>query len=238
MQLFFLYVRSAIFVIWLYGWMVLLGLLCAPLLLGSRRWSGYALRLYIHIVFFGLRWICGTSWRLEGKEYIPQDGALIASQHQSMFEVFAPWLFLPDPAIVLKKELVRLPFFGWYALKLNNIVVDRSAGAKALRKMHRDAQDRTAQGRQILIFPQGTRVQPGRPIKLQTGIVSLYRSMQHPCIPMVLNAGEYWSGHGILRRPGQIILRLLPPIEPGLSKQDFLQRLQQSLSEGDQALRS
>ncbi len=222
-------VRSGVFVVWMYGLMAIFAIVSAPLLLGPRRWARGCLNLWLKLVFWGLRVFCGVTWELRGRENIPKGAALIASKHHSMFDTLAPWVFLNDPAIILKQSLSRLPFFGWYAVKLDNIVVDRSAGASALRKMVRDAQDRAADGRQILIFPEGTRVAPGETERYKPGVVQLYRTLDAPCVPIALNSGHYWPASGFLRHPGHIIVEALDPIPPGLERDAFLQELERRI---------
>ncbi len=219
-------VGSAIFVIWMYLLMAVMGLVCAPALLGPRSWALACLRVYLVLVFAGLRVLCGVSYEVRGREHLPRGGALIASKHQSMFETLAFWRILDDPAIILKKELKHLPVFGWYAMKLKNVAVDRSAGSKALRDMLKQARERAAQGRQIVIFPQGTRVAPGGIESYKPGIAGLYSAMKVACVPVALNSGQHWPGSGFVRTPGRIVIEFLPAIEPGLPKEAFMRELE------------
>lgn len=227
---------SFIFVIWMYGLMMVMGLVCAPALLGPRSWSKACLRLYLALVFGGLKLICGIDYELRGLEHRPDAGALVASKHQSMFETLAFWKILDDPAIILKRELSLLPVFGWYAMKLKNISVDRGAGATALRDMLRQARNRADAGRQVVIFPQGTRLEPGEADTYKPGVAGLYSAMKTPCTPVALNSGLYWPAHGFVRRPGTIIIEFLPAIAPGLSKSDFLAELEARIETASAAL--
>ncbi len=229
-------IGSIAFVIWMYGLMVVMGIVCSPALLGPRSWSKACLRLWLKLVFGGLRLLCGIRYEVRGDRYRPTGGALVASKHQSMFETLAFWQILDDPAIILKKELAYLPFFGWYAMKVKNISVDRSAGAKALRGMLRQARDRATEGRQVVIFPQGTRLEPGERESYKPGVVGLYSSMKVPCVPVALNSGLYWPPHGFGRKPGTIIVEFLEPIEPGLPKDEFLATLETRIETASAAL--
>jgi len=229
-------IGSALFVIWMYGLMVVMGVLCAPALLGPRAWVRGVARLYLALVFGGLRVLCGIRYEVRGREHLPEGGALIASKHQSMFETLAFWSILDDPAIILKKELSYLPFFGWYAMKLENIKVDRSAGAKALRNMLKQAKTRAAEGRQIVIFPQGTRLSPGEPDTYKPGVAGLYGAMKAPCVPVALNSGLFWPPHGFIRKPGVIIVEFLPAIAPGLPKEVFMAQLETAIETASDAL--
>lgn len=153
--------RSLLFYIYMYGLMIIVGLGGIPLILGPRSWSRGLLKFYLKLLWPGLAVISGVKIEVRGRENLPAGGALIASKHQSMWETLAFWGILPDPAIILKKSLIYMPIFGWYAVKLGNISIDRKGGSKTLRKMLKDAAQRGQEGRQVLIFPEGTRVEPG-----------------------------------------------------------------------------
>jgi 1-acyl-sn-glycerol-3-phosphate acyltransferase len=230
--------RSLLFMVWMYGSMIVVGLAVIWLLVMPRSWSRAVYRFWLALVFGGLKIICGQSYEVRGRENLPKGGALIASRHESMMETQAFWQILDDPAIILKKELAWLPVFGWFAMKLGNIVVDRGAAAKALRKMLRDARSRAEDGRQILIFPEGTRMKPGEFTELKPGVAGLYGAMNVPCIPVALDSGEYWAGRGIVRRPGKAVIQFLEPIAPGLSRDDFMRTLQSRIEQGTRELRA
>lgn len=229
-------IGSALFVVWMYGLMVIMGLVCAPSLLGPRGWALACFRVWLDLVFFGLKLLCGIDYQVRGREHIPHEGALVAAKHQSMFETLALWKILDDPAIILKKELKALPVFGWYAMKLKNIAVDRSAGSKALRDMLKQARERAAEGRQVVIFPQGTRVKPGVSESYKPGVAGLYGAMKVACVPVALNSGQYWPGSGLVRTPGTITIEFLPAIPPGLPKADFMNELETRIETATGAL--
>ena len=228
--------RSVLFVTWMYGLMAVMGIVCSPALIGPRSWTKGVFRVYLTLVFGGLKLICGLDYEVRGREHLPKGGALVASKHQSMFETLAFWAILDDPAIILKKELSWLPFFGWYAMKLENIKVDRSAGSKALRDMLKQAKARAAEGRQIVIFPQGTRLAPGAAEEYKPGVVGLYSAMGAPCVPVALNSGLYWPAKGLVRRPGRIVVEFLEPIPPGLDKKALLAELERRIETASNAL--
>ncbi|MCC5994943.1 MAG: 1-acyl-sn-glycerol-3-phosphate acyltransferase [Oceanicaulis sp.] len=229
-------IGSALFVVWMYGLMAVLGIVFAPTLLGPRSWTRAAFRFYLALVFGGLRVLCGIRYEVRGREHLPTGGALVASKHQSMFETLALWAILPDPAIILKKELAFLPVFGWYAMKLKNIKVDRAAGAKALRGMLKQARERAAEGRQVVIFPQGTRLAPGVHESYKPGVAGLYAAMKVACTPVALNSGLYWPARGFVRKPGTIIVEFLPAIAPGLPKDAFMAELETRIETASDAL--
>jgi len=222
--------KSYVFYVYMYGLMAIIGLICTPALLGPRSWSRGLLRLYLKIVWFGLRWIYGVRFEVRGRENLPAGGALIGSKHMSMWETLAFWEILPDPAIILKKSLIFMPFFGWFAVKLGNISIDRKGGAKALKKMLRDAAARGEEGRQVLIFPEGTRVEPGEAPDFKPGIAGLYLSMNQPCVPVALTSGVFLKSYCGLKKPGRIVVEFLEPIEPGLDKQRFLSLLHERIN--------
>ncbi len=231
-----MYARSLLFVGWMYGLMAVMGILCLPTLLMPRRAALAAMALWRRLVLWGLKVLCGITFEVRGRKHMPREGALVAMKHQSMFETIVAWELIPDPAIILKKELVFLPVFGWYALKLENIVVDRGAHANALRKMLRAADRRVREGRQVVIFPEGTRVAPGEHVPYKPGVAALYRELDRPCVPVALNSGLCWPAHGVLRRPGHIVFDILPPIPPGLSRRDFMRELEARLEPAADAL--
>jgi 1-acyl-sn-glycerol-3-phosphate acyltransferase len=220
----------------MYGLMVVMGVICAPSLLVPRSWVRAVFQLWLGLVLGGLKIICGVEYEVRGREHVPAGGALVASKHQSMFETLAFWAILEDPAIILKKELSYLPFFGWYAMKLKNIKVDRSAGSKALRDMLNQARDRAQESRQVVIFPQGTRLKPGEADSYKPGVAGLYSAMKVACVPVALNSGLYWPARGFTRTPGRIVIEFLPPIEPGLDKKAFLAELEHRIETASNAL--
>jgi 1-acyl-sn-glycerol-3-phosphate acyltransferase len=222
--------KSYVFYLFMYGLMVAMGLIGLPLLLAPRSWSRAYLRLYLKGLWFGLRWIYGITFEVRGREHLPAEGALVASKHMSMWETLAYWEILPDPAIILKKSLIYMPFFGWFAVKLGNISIDRTGGAKALKKMLRDAARRGSQGRQVLIFPEGTRVAPGEAPDFKPGIAGLYLSMNVPCVPVALNSGVFLKSYCGLKRKGRIVVEFLPAIPPGLDKPAFLRQLHERIN--------
>jgi 1-acyl-sn-glycerol-3-phosphate acyltransferase len=176
-----------------------------------------------------LRTICGTNIEYRGLEKIPPGPLLVACKHQSTWETFGLlWLF-SDPAFILKRELQWLPFFGWYAWKAGMIPVDRGRGAKALAEMTERARTELARGRQIVIFPEGTRRAPGAEPSYKFGTAHMYGETGVACLPIALNSGLFWPRRSFRRFPGTIIVEVLDPIPPGLTKAEFAARLQQKI---------
>jgi 1-acyl-sn-glycerol-3-phosphate acyltransferase len=153
-----------------------------------------------------------------------------------MLDVIAPFAFLDDTCFIMKKELMPLPFFGWFAWKTKMIAVDRSAHAKALKDMVKQARARFAEGRQILIFPEGTRGLPGAEPDYKPGIAALYRDLDCPCVPMATNSGQHWHAKGFRRTPGLVVFEFLPAIPAGLKRPEFMARLETAIETKSNAL--
>jgi len=231
-----LLIRSLIFVALFYLWSAVMAFAMLPLLLVPRRWMLGAWRFWALGVVALLRVICGIKLELRGRERIPAGRALIAAKHQCMFDVFAQFLWLNDCCIVMRKELMIIPFFGWYALKTGMIVIDREGGAKTLRGLVRDGKARLAEERQLLIFPEGHRGEPGHAGRYQPGVAALYRELGLPTHPVATNSGVHWPAHGFLRRPGTIVFEYLPPIAPGLERAALMAELQRRIETASNAL--
>jgi 1-acyl-sn-glycerol-3-phosphate acyltransferase len=229
-------VRSLLYVALFYIWSVFWVLLISPLMLGPRIWMVRSWRIWSQVVMGLLGVVCGIRVELRGAQYIPKGAALIAPKHQCMLDVFAQFAWLPDSCFVTKKELMWIPFFGWYARKGQMIVVDRAGHATALRKMVAEARQRFAQGRQLVIFPEGTRGEPGVPGDYKPGIAALYRELGVPVHPVATNAGVHWPRHGFLRKPGTIVFEYLEPIPPGLKRAEFMRILQERIETASMAL--
>ncbi len=186
-----------------------------------RKWSIRALQAWARVSLWWMRIIVGTTYEVRGLENIPEGGCLLIGKHQSFWETFALLTMVDDPAIVLKRELTYIPVFGWFALKFEMIAVDRGAAASALRNMVKSAKKVLAQGRQIMIFPEGTRKAPGAEPDYKPGVVALYLSLKVPAVPFGLNSGLYWPRRKFMRYPGTIIIEFGPPIPAGLKRKEF-----------------
>jgi 1-acyl-sn-glycerol-3-phosphate acyltransferase len=219
-------VRSLVFTVWLYGLILAVGLSAVPLLLGPRPWVMSLIRLWVRLVLWGARTIMGIRVEYRGLEHLPPGSALVACKHLSMLDTIAPFQFLADPCFVLKRELIRLPVYGWFVAKTNMIPVNRGGGSQAVRDLSAAALDRLRETRQLLIFPEGTRKAPGAEPQYKSGVAALYRDLNLPCTPMATNSGLFWPAHGFIRRPGVAVFEFLEPIPPGLKRADFMRRLE------------
>lgn len=218
--------RSLLFNIWLPVTAILTGIVCFPTLL-KQEWAHRVLKLYAAQALFMFRLLCGNRYRIKGRENLPEGAALVAAKHQSMWETLALALVLPMPIFVLKKELLDIPFFGWWCRAAGMIGIDRSAGASAMRVMLEKASREAALGRQIVIFPEGTRLKPGESGPYHPGVAGLYRGLGLPCVPVAHNSGQFWVSPGFNKYAGEITLSFLPPIPAGESRKAFMSHLQQ-----------
>ena len=205
-------------------------------LLLPREKAQSILSAWGRVFLFLLRVLAGIRIEVRGHENIPEDGALVAMKHQSAWETIALLPFFRDPTYILKKELQRIPLFGWYTKKMRMISVDRKKGAAALTAMARDARDAAKEGRQILIFPEGTRRPAGAPPAYKNGVVHLYRNSKCKVVPVAHNAGLYWPRHSFFLYPGKVIVEFLPPIAPGMGKKEFFDRLVSDIEEASDRL--
>lgn len=176
-----------------------------------------------------MRIICNTKVEYRGLEKIPKGPLIAASKHQSAWETFALLQFFDQPLYILKRELTWLPLFGWYLLKAGMIGVDRKAGGRYLIAITKRASAEIRRGRQLLIFPEGTRRAVGAPPDYKSGVALIYSEAGVPCIPVALNSGLFWPRRKFMRLPGTIVVEFLPPIPPGLDKNEFFQRLQSDI---------
>jgi 1-acyl-sn-glycerol-3-phosphate acyltransferase len=229
-------VRSLAFVALFYIWSVLWVLLILPLMLAPKRWMIASWIIWARVIMLLLRVVCDIRVELRGREHMPTGRALIAAKHQCMFDVFAQFAWLPYSCFVTKKELMWIPFFGWYARKAGMIEVDRAGHSTALKKLVRDAKDRFREDRQLIIFPEGTRTEPGAPGDYKPGIAALYRELDVPVHPMATNSGVHWPRHGFLRKPGIIVFEYLEPIPPGLKRAEFMRILEERIETASMAL--
>jgi 1-acyl-sn-glycerol-3-phosphate acyltransferase len=225
MRSFGLWLRSLAFNVGWYLGSVIFALAGAPLLLAPRRAVVAWARAWIVFVLWWLRVTCGLTHRVVGRENLPAGPAIIACKHQSTWETMAFTLLFPDIAIVLKRELLFIPIVGWAMARAGNIAVARGDGAAALRSLVRQARAAIADGRSIVIFPEGTRVAPGDRRPYQVGTAALYRQLDVPVVPMALNSGLFWGRRKWIKRPGTITLEVLPPIAPGLRREPFMETL-------------
>ncbi len=205
--------------------LMITGLLAAPVLLFGQGPARSVIRFWAWMVSEALKFFTGVSHRIDGKEYIPTGAAIVAANHQSMWETIILLLILPKPIMIFKRELVHIPVYGWWAQPAGHIAVDRKGGAKALRAMRDKAAQRLREGCQIVVFPEGTRVAPGDTAPYHPGVAGIYTANNAACIPAAHDSGRFWHYPGIDKTRGEITLKFLPPIETGLDRKSFLKAL-------------
>lgn len=184
-------------------------------------------KTWARVTLFLQKYIAGTDYEVEGRENLPKGAYIIAPKHQSAWETFGLVPQLDDPSLIMKRELTWIPIFGWYMAKTQIIPIDRGSPLKAMKTVLNGAKEKAAQGRQILIFPEGTRRQPGAEPDYKPGIMAIYNELGLQVVPIAHNAGLYWPRGNFRRYPGKIRVRILPPIEAGLNKKEFMARLVQ-----------
>lgn len=224
-----LHLRSLVFNVLFYVNLVLFMVLGAWLFVCPRRWAIRGLQLWARSSLWLLRVICGIGMEVRGAEHLRPGPLLVAGKHQSFWETFAILPLLDDPCVVMKRELLWIPLFGWFGSKFCMIWVERSAGSQAIRNLVRRAKEEIAKGRQIVIMPEGTRKSPGDAPDYKPGAAALYGQLAVACVPFGLNAGLFWPRRKFLRYPGTIILEFAAPIPAGLKRAVFQACLEEAI---------
>lgn len=233
-------IRSAVFHLAFFIWSVLCCIAFLPIIFFPKQVLIKAIMIYLHGVDRLERWILNLHYVIEGRDHVPQEGPfLIAAKHQSQYETLKLHFLFNDPAVILKQELLAIPLWGKYLQKLDIIAIDRSDRRSAMNSIIDGAKRMKEQGRPIVIFPQGTRVNINttpneKPYK--QGIVRMYEATDLPIIPMALNSGYFWPKKGWLRKSGTVTFRFLPPIPPGHDPDIVLKDLEHMLENESNAL--
>lgn len=219
--------RSTCFNILLFGSFALLSLVCV---LFTRRREGIlrVARFWTGLCLWGLRVFCGIRLKVEGLENLPAGGAIIAAQHQSELDILLWIATIPRPVFVFKRELRRIPLFGSLLEPSGMIPVDRGGGGAALREMVAGAAAAAALGRQVIIFPEGTRTAYGARGQIRNGVVALALAGGVPVLPAVTNSGQRWGRRAYGKTPGPVHIRILPPLPPGLPREEIVARLEEA----------
>ena len=214
--------RSTLYFLWFMAVSVVVHIAALPALLMPSAATLLAARLWCKLLLWGLKVIAGLDYEVRGN--VPQGGALVAAKHMSMWDTLALYLLLHDARFVLKKELLAIPFYGWFVKKAGMIAIDRAGHASALRKMAAAVKEAVAGGHAVVIFPEGTRKKPGAPPDYKPGVAALYTQLGMECVPVALDSGRYWQG--LTKRSGTIVVEFLPAIPPGLDRRAFMATLQ------------
>ena len=220
------WVWAAAFNLALFAWTAVVGAGGLLFLLAPRRAAMRFGRFWSKGVLWLLRAIVGLDHRIVGLDRVPAGPCIIAMKHQSAWDAIALPVVLDDPAPVVKRELLRLPIYGWYMARAGAIAIDRTAGGAALRSMLAAARRAAAEERPIVIYPQGTRVAPGKSAAYQPGVYALYHALSLPVVPAAVNSGLFWGRRSFLKRAGHITLEFLEPIPPGWRRDRLMAELE------------
>ena len=201
-----IFLRSLLFNVCFAAWAMISSFLFAPLFLISTRAALMAGRPWAKGALWLARIICGLTHEIRGREHLQAAPVIYASKHQSAWDTLIFLVLLDHPAYVLKRELLKIPLWGWYLWRMKMIAIDRASGASSIKKMLREAKHALESGRSIVIYPEGTRTAPGDAPRYHPGIVALYSQLGVPVVPVALNSGFFWGKNAFRKRPGKIIL--------------------------------
>ena len=222
-------IRSALFNVLFIGWTILLLSTLWLLLPFSQKSFRIAIALWPHGAFPLMRYILGLTFEQRGLENIPNEPVIFAAKHQSVWDTMY-FLWLDDSnAYIMKGELNRIPFWKWYMSKSQHVIVDRTGGASAMRKMIADTRDILSNGRSVVIFPEGTRTAPYETQPYHPGIAALYSQINVTVVPVALNSGYFWGRRQFIKQPGKLTVQFLPPIPKDMDRKAFMAELEKRI---------
>lgn len=225
------YLRSKLFDLFMVLWTVLLGTATPILMLWGHVG---AIRAYSIFWARGIAWgisnIVGLKYEIKGSLPNRSGPLIVISNHQSMWETIILATMIPNVTFVAKKELTRVPIFGWYMKKFPMIMIDRSTGRSALSEIISKSSEAVAKGHSILIFPEGTRIAPDETKKYHYGVAALYDKLQIPALTIAHNSGCFWNDEYYMKYNGTVTLRFIETIEPGMKTADFFRRIEESIN--------
>ena len=224
-----IFLKSLFFNILLFGGIIVACIIAFPLLFVRDKHMICAGKVLSRYVVLLLKILINVKIDFKGTENLKKfDRYFVASAHQSMFETFALQTVISGPIFILKKELMKIPFFGWCLKKIGAVAIVRDTATKENLNFFDKILDQTNKGkRPLLIFPQGTRVPYKDRPNFKKGVARIYEALKLPCVPVALNTGKVWPKNSFNKYPGKITISFLNPIEPGLNKEEFLKKLQQ-----------
>jgi len=218
------WLRSLVFIIQMYVMLAVIGLGLAPLAMFSRKWARFTIRLYCNWVRWSASWIVGLRSEIRGE--VPQGAVIVASKHQSFFDILLIASVMPQLKFIMKKELRWAPVIGMYAKRIGCIPVDRGKRGAVIKQMVAAVRAAADDPSQLIIFPQGTRVAAGAKKPYKIGIAALYEKTGQEVVPAATNVGVFWKRHGIMRYPGLAVVEFLPRIKQGHSTRVFMGELE------------
>jgi 1-acyl-sn-glycerol-3-phosphate acyltransferase len=226
-------IRSILFYFLIFFFGAIIPIIFSPaFIIRSKRLADYGAKIWSFCLVFFLKKICQVDYQIIGLEKLPQESCIIACKHQSMWETAIMHLILERPVYAYKKELLKIPFYGWFVQIMSGISVDRNGGAKSLKDLIKQSKKYLNNNQKIVIFPQGTRVPISSNIDqypYQSGIAALYINCKSKVVPVALNSGAFWPKKGLINSKGTIKIKFLDPIEPGLNKKEFMNKLQKTI---------
>ena len=231
-----IFIRSSFFNIWFFGISILSILLLVLTLPLPRAVLNKGFKAWMLLIMGGMKVLVGLSYEVRGRENIPVGPALYSSKHQSAWDTGIFFLLLEDASYVLKKELLSIPLYGWLLKKDKMVAIDRNGGGVALKQMIRDSRAIIEDGRQLVIFPEGTRSQPGAKLPYHPGIAAVYKQAGISVVPVALNSGLFWGRRSFAKKPGKIIIEFLPPLAPGMERKAFIAELESRVEEASNRL--
>jgi len=226
-----MFIRSILFYLLLSLWTLFLGLICIPFLIAPSKYLLKPVHLWIIGIFFLLKYVCKISHEVQGKENVPSYSILVASKHQSAFETFALFYYLPRSIFIHKKQLFFIPIFGQYLKKINMISINRKGGAGTMRQILRKTKEKIADNFSIIIFPEGTRKKPGDKPSYKSGFVGIYKENNIKILPIAVNSGKFWPKHTFVKNPGHIIIKILPKIDSNIDKKKIIFIVEQKIED-------
>lgn len=200
-----------------------------------RRWQVAFQTNWSQSVLFWLRWAVGLKMIVRGRQYISATPVIYAMKHQSMLDTFVMHSMLEDPAFVMKKELLKIPLYGRLCEKVGNISIDRDMGVKSMKKMLAQSRAEIGGDRSVIIFPEGSRARPGEKHPYQPGIFGIYKYLKVPVVPVAVNTGLFWPRKGAVKQ-GEFVIEFLPPVAPGLQKEAFMDKLEETIETASKSL--
>ena len=229
------YIRSGIFNFLFFGWTTFM----LAFLWIAMPFSPATFRRAISLWpkgCFALLKIISVTFEMRGLENLPKKPVVFAVKHQSVWEtIFFLWQHR-DNAYIMKSELTRIPFWGWYMTKSSHVLVDRTGGAKSMRELIRKTKEIMDNSRSIAIFPEGTRMPSGSIGTFHPGVAAIYTQLDTTIVPVAVNSGLFWPRRKFLKNPGKIIIEFLPPIEPGMGRKEFMAELQSRIKAATEKL--
>ncbi|WP_369720781.1 lysophospholipid acyltransferase family protein [Bradyrhizobium sp. LLZ17] len=224
-----IFLRSLVFNVLFYAVLVCLAIVALPTFAMPPRALLTVAGWWAKATQFLMRVICDIKVEFRGVEKIPSGPLVVVAKHQSFWETFALMPFFDHPIFILKRQLMHIPVFGQFLAKIGMISIDRGAGVKALLDMTRRARAAVRGGRQLVIFPEGTRRPAGAAPDYKTGFAQIYSACGVQCLPVALNSGLFWPRRTFMRYPGTLVVEFLDPLPPGLAKDEYITRVRDEI---------